>query len=111
MNNEGIAEIVAVEKEIQERIERERQRAEQLIEKARKGAEEDIVMAEEEMKRHYHEKLQAYDKVIKNEASEIIGRAIQWSERINSLNEEGLRTTILQFIKRIIPDHVSRDRI
>lgn len=48
MNNEGIAEIVAVEREIQERIERERQRAEQLIEKARKGAEEDIVMAEEE---------------------------------------------------------------
>lgn len=107
---EGIIDIVAVEKEIQRGIEREKKKADELIAEAKRRAEEDIIRVEEELKRMYEERLSAFDKAIREDASEIIERARRCSERINTLNDEELGRVIIRFIRRIIPDHALRDK-
>lgn len=103
MEDKGIAEIIAVEKEIHHRIEEERKRADEWVEGIRKKAEEDLARATEEIEKAYKERLLAYEKEIKNEASGIVGEAMRWRERINNLAEDELRGIIQGFIKRIIP--------
>lgn len=103
MENEGITGIVAVEKEIQERIERESIRAEEWLKEIREKAEKDLVRAEEEIRKTYDQRLTAFEEEVRSEASKIIERAMRWCKRVNDLRDEELRKVLVRFIVRIIP--------
>jgi len=107
MEGEGIGDIIAAEKEIQKRIEEEKIKIEQWIEEMKKKAEEEISRAEEEGRRDYEKRLSAFEEMIRNDASRIINEAIRWQEFTANLSDDELRSILLGFIIKIIPDHDS----
>ncbi|MFN3395236.1 MAG: hypothetical protein ACK4Z9_00370 [Thermodesulfovibrionales bacterium] len=110
MEDGGISRIVAIEKEIQERIEGERKKAEQWLEEVKRKAERDLVRIEEDAKRIYNERLSFLEKEIRNNASNIIEEAMRWHQWVNNLDEDKLKTVLLKFIMMIIPEKVREIR-
>ncbi|MFN3481096.1 MAG: hypothetical protein ACK415_12040 [Thermodesulfovibrionales bacterium] len=110
MEDSGISRIVAIEKEIQERIEEERKRAEQWLEEVKRKAEGDLVRIEEEVKRIYNERLSLLEKEIRNNACNIIEEAMRWHQWVNNLGDDKLKTVLLKFIMMIIPEQVREIR-
>lgn len=110
MEGGGISRIVAVEREIQERIERERKKAEQWLEEVKREAEGDLVRMEEEVKRIHNERLSFLEKEIRDNARNIIEEAMRWHQWVNNLGEDKLKTVLLKFIIMIIPEQVRERR-
>lgn len=110
MEDGGISRIVAIEKEIQERIEGERKKAEQWLEEVKRKAEGDFVRIEEEAKRIYNEKLSLLEKETKNNACNIIEEAMRWHRWVNNLGEDKLKNILTKFIMKIIPEQVRERR-
>lgn len=110
MEDCGISRIVAIEKEIQERIEGERRKAQQWLEEVKKRAEGDLVRIEEEVKRIYNERLSFLEKEIRNNACNIIEEAMRWHQWVNNLGEDKLKTVLLKFVMMIIPEEVRETR-
>lgn len=104
MGNGGIAHIVTIEKEIQEKIEAEKLKAEQWLEEIKRKTEEDLVRIEEEVKRTYNERLSLLEEEIRNNACTIIEEAVRWHQWAINLKEDELKAVLLKFITRIIPD-------
>lgn len=104
MGTGEITRIVTVEKEIQEKIEAEKLKAEQWLEEIKKKTVEDLVRIEEEVKRTYNERLSLLEKEIRNNARNIIEEAVRWHQWVINLKEDELKAVLLKFITRIIPN-------
>lgn len=104
MGNSGIAKIVTIEKEIQEKIEAEKLKAEQWLGEIKKKTEEDLVRIEEKIKRTNNERLLLLEEEIRNNARTIIEEAVRWHQWVINLKEDELKAVLLKFITRIIPD-------
>lgn len=104
MGTGEITKIVTIEKEIQEKIEAEKLKAEQWLEGIKKKTVEDLVRIEEEVKRTYNERLSLLEKEIRNNARNIIEEAVRWHQWVINLKEDELKAVLLKFITRIIPD-------
>lgn len=104
MGTGEITKIVTIEKEIQEKIEAEKLKAEQWLEGIKKKTVEDLVRIEEEVKRTYNERLSLLEKEIRNNARNIIEEAVRWHQWVINLKEDELKAVLLKFITRIIPE-------
>lgn len=104
MGTGEITKIVTIEKEIQEKIEAEKLKAEQWLEGIKKKTVEDLVRIEKEVKRTYNERLSLLEKEIRNNARNIIEEAARWHQWVINLKEDELKAVLLKFITRIIPD-------
>ena len=104
MEDDVLARVISVEKEIQARLEGERTRAGEWLEKMRKETEVECIKAEEcirETSRKSAE--QARDEAMTG-AKNIIGGAADRAERLLNLSDETLRGIIMRRLNMILPE-------
>mgnify|MGYP001573073268 FL=1 len=103
MEDDILSKIVEVEKEIQERLEIEKNKAHEWLEKVKKDAEKELITAEKELNESLNQELQDAKQHAEKKASEILLDAQTKAERLEKLSDEILKTVILKHIIRILP--------
>ena len=104
MDDDVLARVISVEKEIQTRIEGERTRAGEWLEKMRKETEVECIKAEERITEASQKSAeQARDEAMTG-AKNIIGEAEDRAERLLNLSDETLRGIIMRRLNMILPE-------
>ncbi len=103
MGNDILREVVAVEKEIQQRIEVEKRLAYERIEQAKKEAEKEISQEEERLRRSWTTVLEEARAGAEIQAAGILEKAAAEAEFLKCLNDEILGEIIINHIIRILP--------
>ncbi len=103
MEDDILSKIVEVEKEIQERLEIEKNKAHEWLEKVKKDAEKELITVEKELNESLNQELQDAKQHAEKKASEILLDAQTKAERLEKLSDEILKTVILKHIIRILP--------
>ncbi len=103
MEDDILSKIVEVEKEIQERLEIEKNKAHEWLEKVKKDAEKELITVEKELNESLNQELQDAKQHAEKKASEILLDAQTKVERLEKLSDEILKTVILKHIIRILP--------
>lgn len=104
MENDVLAKVISVEKEIQDCLEGERAKAREWLDEVRKETAEELIKGEELIRKALDESLkQARDEAM--EKAEILRKETEeWAERLMKLSDETLREIIMRRIKMILPE-------
>ena len=103
MEDDILSKIVEVEKEIQKRLEIERNTTQEWLEKIKKDTEKELIMAEKELKESLNKAVQDAKSNAEKKASEYLLDAQTKAKRLEKLSDEILKTVILKHIIRILP--------
>jgi len=99
-----LARVISVEKEIQARLEVERTRAGEWLEKVREETEVECIKAEERIREASRKSAeQARDEAM-SRAQDIIREAEDRAERLLNLSDETLRGIIMRRLNMILPE-------
>jgi len=104
MEKEGLGTLIGVEREIHERIEREKKKAGEWLETVRNQSLEGLMKEEEELKASLGRAL--CDAVVhaEREALEIVKHAQAEAERLKGISEDLLQVVVRKHIVRILPE-------
>jgi vacuolar-type H+-ATPase subunit H len=103
MGNDILHEIIAVETEIQGKIEIEKEKTDELVEKVKRDAEDEIVREEDRLKESGAQALKEALADAEMKASDILEKAIAKAEMLKRFDSESLGEIILERIILILP--------
>ena len=104
MERKSIGVIIEVEKEIQCRINAERDKGRERVEKLRKEAESRVNREELRLKESFEKAVQEAKAGAGKRAEEILALAVARSEALETIDEEILKRSLMNRITRILPD-------
>ncbi|MGD0280970.1 MAG: hypothetical protein ABSB95_01255 [Dissulfurispiraceae bacterium] len=103
MDDDILHEIIAVETEIQRKIEIEKKGAQERIGKARRDAEDEIVREEERIKESGAQAFREAKAEAESKAAKIIEEAVARAEILKEFDSESMKEIIMKRIIRILP--------
>lgn len=98
-----LRDVIAVETEIQRKLELEKRLTFEWLEKLRKEAGEEIAREEARLKEEYARSMKDARTDAEGKGREILGKAAAKAEAVKGLDGEYLRDITLKYIKRILP--------
>jgi vacuolar-type H+-ATPase subunit H len=104
MENEGLGTLIEVEREIHERIEREKKKAVEWLETVRNQSLESLMKEEEELKASIEKAMADAAVAAEREALEIVQHARAEAERLRGITEDLLQVVVRKHIVRILPE-------
>jgi len=103
MENNTLSRIISVEKEIQQRIELERTRAREWLEKEEKAYERKLLEEEEKIKEDLNRRLEQAIRDAESKASLLLEKAHVEAARLDDLDEKSLTGIVMKYIVRVLP--------
>ena len=104
MEDDVLGKIVAVEKDIHDRLETEKNKTQGWLEKVKKDTEKEHIVVEKELYESMIKALQDTKRSAETKASEIINDAKAKAERLENLSDEILKEIISRHINRILSE-------
>jgi vacuolar-type H+-ATPase subunit H len=104
MEKEGLGTLIEVEREIHERIEREKKKAAEWLETVRNQSLESLMKEEEELKASIEKAMADAVVAAEREALEIVQHAQAEAERLRGISEDLLQVVVRKHIVRILPE-------
>lgn len=103
MGKDILHEIIAVETDIQRNIELEKEKTNELMEKVKRDAEDEVAREEDRLKESGDQTLKEAMADAEKKASGIIEKAVSMSGILKRFDSESLREIIMERITRILP--------
>ncbi len=103
MEKEGLGTLIEVEREIHERIEREKKKAEEWLETVRKQCLEGLMKEEEELKASLERAMADTAVAAEREALEIVEHAQAEADRLRGISRDLLQVIVMKHVVRILP--------
>ncbi len=104
MEDDVLAKVIIVEKEIQDCIETEKAKAREWLEEVRKETEEELIKAEEGIRRALDESLKHARDEAMAKAETLIKMTEEGADRLMKLSDETLREIIMRRVRMILPE-------
>lgn len=101
-----LGEVVEVEKEIQKKLELEKIKCREWLEKLSSETEEKVLQVENQLKESMQESVQNAKIKADHQAAEILREAHATSEMLGNISDETLRRIILRHIIKILPGEI-----
>lgn len=111
MKDDVLAKVVAVEKDIQKKLELEEIKCREWLERITSETEEKVLQEEIELKESVKESVHTAEIRADNRAAEIVRDAHEKAELLGNLSDETLKRIVLRHITKILPGerHDSQD--
>ena len=103
MEKDILCKVIEVEGDIHKRISLEKKRADELIEDARKEAEDEVIREEARLKAGLEMAIKEAKSDAEMRASEIISEAVLFSLGLKNISDEELKEIITRHIRKILP--------
>ena len=103
MERDILSQVIEAEKEIQQRLDLEKVKTREWIERAKKECDEEFVLEEKRIKASLEKSIEEAIKEAEIKASGIVSRAEADAERLGRLETETLSKIIARQIDRILP--------
>ncbi len=103
MEEDILSGIIEVEKEIQKRLEIEKNKSQEWLEKVKRDAEKEVLTEKTRLKESFNKTEKDAKFNAGKKASETLKNARAESEKLEGLREETLKGIILKHITRILP--------
>jgi hypothetical protein len=103
MERDIISKVVGVEKEIQDRLDLEKRRADEWLKKVKEEAEEEIRGEGKTLKESFTKAKKDEIAATRRKAAEILNDAAIEAERLSKISDETLKDIIIRHISRILP--------
>ena len=104
MPNQALAEIVAVEKEIQARLAEERRKTSAWLEAERERISGEVARELAEAQREFRESLAAAEAKAEAEVRDTLQRAEEYAARLRNLPDQRLRQVLGRHLQRLLPE-------
>ena len=104
MENDVLAKVISVEKEIQGCLEGERAKAREWLEEVKKETEEELMKEEESIRKNLDESLKHARDEATTKAEILIKDASKKAERLLTLSDKTLSSIIMRRIRMILPE-------
>ncbi len=111
MKEDILGEVIEVEKEIQKRLEVEKNKSQEWLEKVKRDAQKEILTEENSLKGSLEKAVKEAQLNAEKKASNISNDAHAKAERLENLSDEILKGIILRHITRTLPgqEHDNQD--
>jgi vacuolar-type H+-ATPase subunit H len=103
MEDDVLGKVVETEKEIHQKLEQEKLKAAQWLEKIRTEAENEVSKTEDNLKKSFGDELQEIKKNAEQQASEILKEGRKWSAILEKTGDDILRKSISMHLRQILP--------
>jgi vacuolar-type H+-ATPase subunit H len=104
MDNGILTDIIAVEKEVRERLDAERERAAARLEQIRNDLEENLRREEERLRQSLGDALSAARNEAEHNAALLEREAAEQSERLARIDDLTLRRIVVEHLSRLMPE-------
>jgi F0F1-type ATP synthase membrane subunit b/b' len=104
MTNQALAEIVAVEKEIQARLAEERRKAATWLAEERERIGKEVERELAEAQREFRQAIAAAEVEAGNEIKTLLQQAEEYATRLKNLPDQDLRERIAAHLTRLLPE-------
>jgi predicted metal-dependent peptidase len=104
MPNQALAEIVAVEKEIQTRLAEERNKAAIWVAGERERINREVKRQLTEAQREFRQSVAAVEAEAKREVTALVSRAEEYAARLRNLPDERLCSILTRHLLRLLPE-------
>lgn len=98
-----LGKVVEAERQIQERIDSEKKRWEEELQKVRREAEEKIRQEEASLSEQCEKSVREAEKSAEERASAILDAAAVKAAKLKDLNDEVLKQIVMKYIHRLLP--------
>ena len=105
MEKDILSKVIEVEKEIQERLRDEKNKAHEWLEAAKKEIERDISLQEEQLRESYTKDREEAKAEAEREAARIVQDASTLAERYRRISDETLEKIVKRHMLKILPSH------
>lgn len=104
MNDDVLAKVISVEKEIQDCLETEKAKAREWLEEVKKETEEESIKEEECIRKNLDESMKHARDEATTKAEILIKDASEKAERLLTLSDKTLSSIIMRRIRMILPE-------
>lgn len=105
MEKDILSKVIEVEKEIQERLREEKNKAHEWLEGVRKEIERDVSLQEEQLRDSYIKGKEDAKAEAEREAARIVEDAAALAERYRRISDEALEKIVMRHVLKILPSH------
>jgi vacuolar-type H+-ATPase subunit H len=103
MERDLLGKVLDTEREIQAKIESEKKRREETIEKAGKEAEERVMQEEAMLREQFEKYVHEAEEIAREKAVDVMEAATRRAENLRGLTDEVLQRIVLKYIDSILP--------
>lgn len=103
MERDMLSKVLDTEREIQAKIESEKKRHEEKIEKAGKEAGERVLQEEAALREQLEKSVREAEEIAKGKAADIMEAAGRRAETLRSLSDDALQRIVMKYIDSILP--------
>ena len=105
MEKDILSKVIEVEKEIQERLREEKEKAHEWLEGVKKEIERDVSLQEEQLRESYTRGREDAKAEAEREAEKIVKDAASLAERYRRIIDETLEEIVKRHVLKILPAH------
>ena len=110
MEEDVLSAVMEVEREIQERLEAERRKSREWLERVRAEAGRALAGSEERFKKSSEKAVADALSEAESRAADLLSRATREAERLVHLDDDAMRKIMAQYLPRILPGEHEHDR-
>jgi len=105
MEKDVLSKVIEVEKEIQERLREEKNKAHEWLEGVKKEIERDIYLQEDQLRESYTRGREDAKAEAEKEATRIVQDAATLAERYRRMGDGTLEEIVMRHVVKILPSH------